>query len=94
MSKNSQRYLILISKIIFFYSIFYVVMKLLAVFQGAWLIPNLILSIPYAFFGMVGGLMVKRNNYHWWYVIAGALLISVVRYFEQEWTLQLHEYFG
>ncbi|WP_240472139.1 hypothetical protein [Christiangramia echinicola] len=93
MSSNSQRYLVLISKIIFFYSIFYVIMKILAIFQGAWMIPNLILSIPYLVFAIVGGIMVKRNSYHWAYVIAGAILISVVRYYEKEWMIQLHEYF-
>ncbi len=94
MSNNSQRYLVLISKIIFFYSIFYVIMKLIAMFQGAWVIPNLILSLPYLVFTVVGGFMVKRNSYHWAYVIAGAILISIVRYYEQEWMLQLHEYFS
>ena len=94
MSNNSKRYLVLISKIIFFYSIFYVIMKLIAMFQGAWVIPNLILSLPYLVFAVVGGFMVKRNSYHWAYVIAGAILISIVRYYEQEWMLQLHEYFS
>ncbi|TRO65282.1 hypothetical protein [Christiangramia sabulilitoris] len=94
MSSNSQRYLVLISKIIFFYSIFYVIMKIVAMFQGAWMIPNLILSLPYLVFAVVGGIMVKRNSYHWAYVIAGAILISIVRYYEQEWMLQLHEYFS
>jgi membrane protein insertase Oxa1/YidC/SpoIIIJ len=94
MSKASTRYLVLISKIIFFYSIFYVIMKVLAIFQGAWLIPNLILSLPYLVFAIVGGLIVKNNTFHWAYVIAGAILISIVRYYEQEWMLQLHEYFS
>ena len=94
MSSNSQRYLVLISKIIFFYSIFYVIMKIIAIVQGAWLMPNLILSIPYLAFAVVGGIMLKRNAYHWAYVIAGAILISIVRYYEQEWMLQLHQYFS
>lgn len=93
MSNNSQRYLVLISKIIFFYSIFYVVMKIIAMFQGSWVIPNLILSLPYLVFAVVGGFMVKRNSYHWAYVIAGVILISIVRYYEREWMLQLHNYF-
>ncbi|MCP9201045.1 hypothetical protein MKO06_14095 [Gramella sp. GC03-9] len=93
MSKVSQRYLVIISKIIFFYSIFYVVMKVAAIFQGAWAIPNLILAVPYLIFAIVGGILLKRNSYHWAYVIAGAILISIVRYYEQEWMLQLHNYF-
>ena len=94
MSNASQRYLVLISKIIFFYSIFYVIMKVIAIFGGAWVIPNIILSLPYLVFAVVGGFMVKRNSYHWAYVIAGAILISIVRYYEREWMLQLHEYFS
>lgn len=94
MSSNSQRYLVLITKIIFFYSIFYVVMKVIAMFQGAWVVPNLILSLPYLAFAVVGGFMVKKDSYHWAYVIAGAILISIVRYYEQEWMVQLHEYFS
>lgn len=94
MSKYSQRYLVLISKIIFFYSIFYVIMKVIAVFGDAWVLPNLILSLPYLVFAVVGGFMVKKDNYHWAYVIAGVILISIVRYYEQEWMVQLHEYFS
>jgi len=94
MSSNSQRYLILVSKIIFFYSVFYVIMKVIAVFGDAWLLPNLILSLPYLLFAVVGAFMVKRNSYHWAYVIAGVILISIVRYYEQAWMLQLQEYFS
>ncbi|WP_300434512.1 hypothetical protein [Christiangramia sp.] len=94
MSSTAQRYLVLISKIIFFYSVFYVIMKFVAMFQGAWVIPNLILSLPYLVFAIVGAFMVKRDSYHWAYVIAGVILISIVRYYEKEWMLQLHENFS
>ncbi|TQI70228.1 hypothetical protein JM79_1138 [Gramella sp. Hel_I_59] len=94
MSEKTDRYLVLISKIIFFYSIFFVVMKVISMFQGAWVIPNLILSLPYLVFGLVGGYMVKYNKYHWAYVIAGVILISIVRYYEVEWMLQLQERFS
>ncbi|MFV8281543.1 hypothetical protein ACNKXS_08355 [Christiangramia marina] len=94
MSEKADRYLVLISKIIFFYSIFFVVMKVISMFQGAWVIPNLILSLPYLVFGLVGGYMVKSNRYHWAYVIAGVILISIVRYYEVEWMLQLQEHFS
>lgn len=90
----SQRYLVVISKIIFFYSLFYVVMKILATFQGAWIMANLILTLPYLFFAVVGGFMLKSGKYQWWYVIAGVIVISVIRYFEREWMLALHQYFS
>lgn len=85
----------LVSKIILFYSFFYVVMKLIAViFQDAWPIPNLILAIPYIIFAAIGWRMLKLDQYSWIYVIAGILVISVVRYYEMQWQVQLHQYFN
>lgn len=84
----------LISKIILFYSIFYVVMKLIAiVVQEAWLWPNLILALPYVIFAAVGWVMLKKNEFSWIYVIAGVIVISIIRYYEMDWQVQLHEYF-
>ncbi|MFD1095406.1 hypothetical protein [Salegentibacter chungangensis] len=90
----SHRNLVLISKIIFFYSIFYVIMKLIAVFKGAWPEPNLILMLPYLLFALIGGYMMKTDKYHWAYVIAGVIVISLVRYFEKDWMVALHQYFN
>lgn len=85
----------LISKIILFYSFFYVIMKLIAIlFQGAWPIPNLILAIPYIIFAAIGWRMLKTNQYSWIYVVAGIIVISVVRYYEMQWQVQLHQYFN
>ncbi|MEP6262586.1 MAG: hypothetical protein ABJ092_13480 [Gillisia sp.] len=83
----------LISKIILFYSVFYVIMKLIAViFQNAWPIPNLILAIPYVIFAAVGWVMVRKNTFSWIYVIAGILVISVIRYFETEWMVGIQQF--
>lgn len=90
----SKRNLILISKIIFFYSIFYVIMKLIAVMRGAWWEANLILSLPYLVFALIGAYMLKSGKYYWAYVIAGIIVISIVRYFEKEWMMALHQYFS
>ena len=85
----------IISKIIVFYSVFYVVMKLIAiVFDGAWALPNLILAIPFLIFAIVGGLLMKKESFSWIFVIVGVLVISAVRYYEAKWVLQLHEYFS
>lgn len=85
----------LISKIIIFYSIFYVIMKLIAIsFQDAWLIPNLILCIPYILFGIIGWVMLKRNQFSWIYVVAGVIVISAVRYYEKEWMVAMYNYFS
>ena len=85
----------IISKIILFYSVFFVVMKIIAIlFENAWPIPNLILTIPFLIFAIIGGLMLKRDSYSWIYVIAGILVISVLRYYEAAWMVSLHEYFN
>lgn len=90
----SRRNLVLISKIIFFYSIFYIIMKIIAIFGGAWLWPNLVLSIPYAIFVAIGAYMMKTEKFSWAYVIAGVIVISIVRYYEREWMLALQQYFN
>lgn len=85
----------LISKIILFYSVFYVIMKFIAIlFQGAWLLPNLILVLPYLVFAGVGWVMLKNNTYSWIYVVAGIIVISVIRYFEMEWMAGMQDYFN
>lgn len=85
----------LISKIILFYSVFYVVMKIIAIlFEGVWVVPNLILTIPYIIFAVVGYVMIKRNHYSWIYVVAGVFVISLVRYYEMDWLVGMNEYFN
>lgn len=86
---------VLLSKIILFYSVFFVVMKLIAViFQDAWPIPNLVLAIPFLVFALIGANMMKQDKYSWVYVIAGVIVISVIRYYEMEWIVEMQQYFS
>ncbi|MDT0643521.1 hypothetical protein RM553_11820 [Zunongwangia sp. F363] len=89
----SRRNLIIISKVIFFYSIFYIIMKLIAIFQGAWADANLILCLPFAALATWGGFCLKRNKFTWVYAIAGAILIGSIRYFEKDLMIFLHNQF-
>jgi hypothetical protein len=83
----------LLSKIILFYSVFYIVMKVIAVlFENVWVLPNLILALPFLIIAILGGMMLKRNDFYWIYVIAGVLVISLIRYYEAEWVVNLHQY--
>jgi len=83
----------LLSKIILFYSVFYIVMKVFAVlFENVWVLPNLILAIPFLVSAILGGIMIKQNSYSWIYVISGILVISVIRYYEAEWVVNLNQY--
>lgn len=90
----AKRYLLIFTKLIFFYCIFFIVMKILAVFQGAWLYANLIMILPILLVGLWGFFIVKTKKYNWLYVIIACLAISIIRYFEPSWLIVLHERFG
>ena len=87
----SQRNLVILTKIILFYSLFYIFMKLVVIFQGAWLVPNLVLTIPYVILGAVAGLQVKRENYSWWFVAIGAVVIILTRIYETQLTFWMQQ---
>ncbi|WP_417885639.1 hypothetical protein [Zunongwangia sp.] len=89
----ARRYLVILTKLIFIYCLFYVVMKITAVFQGAWFYANLVMALPILLLGLLGVYFVKFEKYNWFYVIIAALIISAIRYFEQGWLLELHNYF-
>ena len=92
---QQTNYKALFSKIILFYSIFYVVMKLIAVvFQQAWPIPNLLFTIPYIIFAAIGWKMMKSEEFSWTYVALGVVVISVIRYYEMEWMVAIQQYFN
>jgi hypothetical protein len=53
----------IISKIIVFYSVFYVIMKLSAIlFEDAWAVPNLILALPFLLFAIIGAIFMKNEE--------------------------------
>ena len=74
-----------VCKIILFYSVFYVVMKLINIFSRDGVlgsaVPNLVLCIPFAILGLVGFRLIKINTYSWFYVGIGVIAISAIRYF-------------
>ena len=80
----SHRNLVIITKIILFYSIFFIFMKTVIIFQGAWLIPNLALMAPYLVLAAVAGFKVKQEKYSWIFVFVGAAVIILTRIYETE----------
>lgn len=90
---NSQKFLITITRILAYFSLFYAIMKMIAVFtqHGFW--PNMIL-------GLIGGIaayvlfrVIKKENYNWIYVIVFTLLFSAIRYYEERLLLYLNNLF-
>lgn len=81
-SKERTRFLI--GRIVFFYSIFYVVIRVFSGFQHDRIIPYLILSIP--FLGLAGfGLRFEKQKYYpWIYGITGIIIMSLIRFYEED----------
>ncbi|NJY63311.1 hypothetical protein HC174_11145 [Salinimicrobium sp. CDJ15-81-2] len=87
----SHRNLVILTKIILFYSIFYIIMKTIAIFGGAWFVPNLLLMIPFLILGIISGIQVKRENYSWWFVGIGAAVIILTRIYETEFSVWVQQ---
>jgi len=88
-----NRYLVSLTKIIAFYSFFIILIKSYNIFRGAWMFPNLILMVPFIVFGILAAFTSYFQKYNWWVAGAGALMVILVRIFEQEWIVALHHYF-
>lgn len=90
----SQRNLVIITKIILFYSIFYVGLKLFIIFRGAWVEPNLVLALPFLLLAIVSGIIVNKNKYSWLFAGVGAAAIILTRIYETQWVLWLQQQLG
>lgn len=86
----SHRNLVILTKIILFYSLFYILMKFIFIFQGYWLFPNLVLMLPFIGLAIISGLQVKKEQYSWLFVAIGAALIILIRVYEADLVLWLH----
>lgn len=87
---TSEHNRILLSRILVIYSVFYVLMKIIAIINGAWVAANLFLCIPFIGLGIWGGILLKRNSTNWLYVIVAVIFISAIRYFEADLISWLH----
>ena len=87
----SHRNLVILTKIILFYSIFFIFMKAVILFQGAWLIPNLVLMLPFAILALLAGRQIKMENYSWFFVAVGAATIILIRVYETELAFWLQQ---
>lgn len=87
----SHRNLVILTKIILFYSIFFIVMKTVILFKGAWLLPNIILMFPFALLAGISGFQVKKEKYSWIFVLIGAAIIILIRIYETRLAFWLQE---
>lgn len=91
-TKMSHRNLVILTKIILFYSIFYVFMKLgVVLFGDAWPVPNLLLSLPYVILALVSWWQVKQEKFSWLFVVIGAAVIILTRVYEREFSVWMQQ---
>ena len=88
----SHRNLVILTKIILFYSIFYVAMKLgVVIFGNAWPVPNLLLSLPYVILALISWWQVKQEKFSWIFVFLGAAVIILTRVYETQFSLWVQQ---
>lgn len=88
-----NKYLVSLTKIVAFYSFFIILIKSYQIFRGAWLIPNLIIMLPFMVFGILTAYTAYFQKYNWWVTGFGVVMIILVRIYEFEWVLALQQYF-
>ncbi|MBZ9620365.1 hypothetical protein [Psychroflexus lacisalsi] len=81
---------LIITKIIVIYSAFFLVLKLSAIFQGGWIASNLLVASPIVLLGLLGFYFLKTNSTNWVYAIGSIVVISSMRYYEQDLILWVH----
>ncbi|QSS96467.1 hypothetical protein [Psychroflexus sp. ALD_RP9] len=87
---SSERTKLVITKITAIYAAFYFVLKLSAIFNGAWVLPNLVLTLPLLILGLIAWYLLKSEQTNWLFVIVSILIISAIRYYEAEAVVWLN----
>lgn len=93
MASKLQGAVVMITRIVAYYCLFYGLIKISAIFRGAWLIPNLIIAVLLLLLGAVAFYQIKRKQFSGIFVILSIVLISALRFYEirlvhliQEWV--------
>ena len=90
----SYRNLVILTKIILFYSLFYAFLKLVVIIRGGWLWPNLLLVMPFFILFAFGLKQVRNETYSWFFVTLGAAVIVLVRIYEAQLVYWLQQEIG
>lgn len=90
---NRTNLRIALFKIIILYCLFYAVVKIIGIWKGMWLIPNLIIILGLVFIGLIGVWLASQKKYPLIYVMAGSLFIVLLRIYETRWVFYLNQYF-
>ena len=92
--KVFNKYLVSLTKIVSVYSFFFVLLKSIAILRGAWMIPNIILAIPFIIMGILTAYTILYKKYSWVITIISVVLIIAVRYYEVDLVYFLQGKYG
>lgn len=92
--KVFNKYLVSLTKIVSIYSFFFILLKSIAILRGAWMIPNVILTLPFILMGILTAYTVLYKKYSWVITIIAVVLIAVTRYYESDWVHFLQYKYG
>lgn len=88
---TNPRNKITIYKITIIYAAFYFLMKIYAIINGSWLLPNIIISLPILLIGFLAWWQLKQDKTNWWFIAISIIVVSAVRYYEQDWVYYLNQ---
>ncbi|MEX0596810.1 MAG: hypothetical protein WD512_09935, partial [Candidatus Paceibacterota bacterium] len=89
-----NKYLVSLTKIVSVYCFFFILLKSIAIIRGAWMIPNIILTIPFIVTGILTAYTVLYKKYSWVITLFTVVLIIAMRYFEVDWVYFLQKNYG
>lgn len=91
----SERNLVIVTKIIGYYCGFYMGVKLYAVFSGTPLPgPQLVLAGMLFLLGFSAFYLLKKEKHNWPFALFGIVVVSALRYFENDLVVWLSGILG
>lgn len=87
---SSAKNKLIITKIIVIYSGFFLLLKLSVIFQGGWVAANLLIALPIVLLGLLGYYFLKTNSTNWVYALGSIVIISAMRFYEQDLIVWIH----
>ena len=89
-----NKYLVSLTKIVSVYCFFFVLLKSIAIVRGAWMIPNIVMAIPFMIMGIWTAYTVIYKKYSWIIAVLVVVLIILTRYYEYDWVYFLQNKYG
>lgn len=91
---SSSKFFVTLTRVLAYFSLFYAILKGIAIFGNQWFWPNFILGLLGAVVAYLLFRVIKKESYNWTYVIICVLLFSVLRYYEERLMVYLNNLLG